>query len=718
MADPMFNKPARIDILIGAEIFFDLLSIGRIYLNERLPILQKSILGWIVAGKAEECLAPSHKINNMLVNHNHNENENLSQLVEKFWKIEQISTKSNFLTEEEEECKKIFRESIRRDTSGRFITKIPFKTTVSDLGGSYNAAKRRLLSLERRLSRDRSTRDAYNAFMDEYLSLGHMTIVEEADMDKIKYFAPHQYVLRPDSTSTKLRVVFDCSCKTDSGLSLNEVMMKGPLVQDDLLSIILRFRCYKYAITADVTKMYRQAWVTDDDANYQTILWRSSSDENIKAYRLRTITYGTTSAPYLATRYLKQLSEDYIDKYPIGSRKVLSDFYMDDLISGSNDEDEIFEIYNQVSAIMNSAKFKLRKWFSNSEKFLNFVPEADKEKTLRMNDEEIIKTLGIIWAPVGDTFRYVWPDFDSSKAVTKRIVLSELSKLFDPLGLINPLIVKAKIFMQDLWILKANWDESLPMNLHSQWIEFRENLKDVKKISVPRFVLAEKRVARVEMHGFADASKRAFGCCIYIRSICVDNDVTMQLWSAKSRIAPLKTLSLPKLELLAAELLSKLVTKTKSNFPISIDATYLWVDSEIVLDWLSEHPSNWNTFVANRVSLIQEQTKTCIWRHVPSKSNPADIISRGAYVDELSNSICVKSMTERLDEALVRIFYCVQQHYFKEEIELLLKNRELPANSKYKNLSIFVEDTYGVPLLRVDGRLAKAALPYDAKHQI
>ncbi|XP_037930931.1 uncharacterized protein LOC119665760 [Teleopsis dalmanni] len=558
---------------------------------------------------------------------------------------------------------------------------------LSDLGGSYNAAKRRLLSLERRLSRDRSTRDAYNAFMDEYLSLGHMTIVEEADMDKIKYFAPHQYVLRPDSTSTKLRVVFDCSCKTDSGLSLNEVMMKGPLVQDDLLSIILRFRCYKYAITADVTKIYRQAWVTDDDANYQTIFWRSSSDENIKAYRLRTITYGTTSAPYLATRCLKQLSEDYIDKYPIGSRKVLSDFYMDDLINGSNDENEIFEIYNQESAIINSAKFKLRKWFSNSEKFLNFVPEADKEKTLRMNDEEIIKTLGIIWAPVGDTFRYVWLDFDSSKAVTKRIVLSELSKLFDPLGLINPLIVKAKIFMQDLWILKANWDESLPMNLHSQWIEFRENLKDVKKISVPRFVLAEKRVARVEMHGFADASKRAFGCCIYIRSICVDNDVTMQLWFAKSRVAPLKTLSLPKLKLLAAELLSKLVTKTKSNFPICIDATYLWVDSEIVLDWLSEHPSNWNTFVANRVSLIQEQTKTCIWRHVPSKSNPADIISRGGpLVGTVEPTVDSEEWSHK--DRWLRIS-AIQQHFWRRwSAEYLHElQQKVKWTKKQKNLN-------------------------------
>ncbi|XP_075170111.1 uncharacterized protein LOC142242417 [Haematobia irritans] len=595
--------------------------------------------------------------------------------------------------------------------------------------------------------------------------------------------------MRPESSSTKLRVVFDCSAKSSSGMSLNDIMKKGPVVQDDLLSIVLRFRCYKYAITADVCKMYRQMWVTDEDSNYQAVLWQPLEGETIRVYRLKTITYGTTSAPYLATRCLNMLGETCRAEFPLAARAILSDFYMDDLISGSDDESEIFEIYKQLKLAMDSAKLSLKKWYSNSKKFLESLPMSEREKTLRFNESEIIKTLGIIWAPAEDTFRYVWPVFDSKRAVTKRIVLSELAKLFDPLGIINPVIVKGKIFMQDMWILKLNWDESLPINMYNKWIEYREKWKDVEAIAVPRFVLAAK-FCRIGMHGFADASKRAYGCCMYIRTVSEDGTITVRLWSAKSRVASLKTQSLPRLELLAAELLSVLVRKTRENFPVEIHGIYLWTDSEIVLDWLNEHPSNWSTFIANRVSAIQEETKMAVWRHVPSKLNPADIISRGAYISELLESIwftgpqfltkhhCdwpankerrkkpeVEEERERsvtnllvraaklnmvlwieshsnvdkllrmvtlirfafkkympdnavLNDNLARVVFVLQQYYFQEEFSVLSKQKDVPFNSKYKALSLFMENEGNVPLIRVGGRLMNANIPYDSKHQI
>ncbi|XP_036347558.1 uncharacterized protein LOC118756930, partial [Rhagoletis pomonella] len=567
LADPNFNKPGRIDVLLGAEIFWDLLSVGRITLKANLPRLQKTVLGWVVSGVTNRADSNERLRSSLMMTSSKQPGveEELTALVEKFWLMEQVDAKTLFPTADEALCEEIFIKESRRDDTGRFVVRIPFKENVAELGDSNQAALRRFLLLEKRLRNNPVSRDS---------------------REKVKYLAPHTFVLRPESTSTKLRVVFDCSCKTSSGLSLNDVMCKGPIVQDDLLAIVLRFRCYKYAITADVTKMYRQAWVSEEDSFYQCILWRPTPNEDIEVYRLLTITYGTASAPYLATRCVKALGEQCAEKFPYGANKVLSDFYMDDLISGADSDEQLQQIYSEVSEILSSAGFELRKWYSNNSEFLKKVPSDDQEKPLRMNDAEIIKTLGIIWEPTSDVFRYDWPELKMDKPVTKRIVLAEIASLFDPLGLINPIIVKAKIFLQNLWIIKVHWDESLPLEDNAQWIRFREKLPLVKDIRVPRYILAKNGPARVELHGFCDASLRAYGACVYIRTVNELDEVTVALWSAKSRVAPLRTKSLPRLELLGAELLAKLLTKTQENLVVSLNAIYLWTDSEIVLNWL------------------------------------------------------------------------------------------------------------------------------------
>ncbi|XP_036329825.1 uncharacterized protein LOC118741965 [Rhagoletis pomonella] len=663
--------------------------------------------------------------------------EELTALVEKFWLMEQVDAKTLFPTADEALCEEIFIKESRRDHTGRFVVRIPFKENVAELGDSNQAALRRFLLLEKRLRNNPVIEKMYNAFIEEYLALGHMALVPRDSREKVKYLAPHTFVLRPESTSTKLRVVFDCSCKTSSGLSLNDVMCKGPIVQDDLLAIVLRFRCYKYAITADVTKMYRQAWVSEEDSFYQCILWRPTPNEDIEVYRLLTITYGTASAPYLATRCVKALGEQCAEKFPYGANKVLSDFYMDDVISGADSDEQLQQIYSEVSEILSSAGFELRKWYSNNSEFLKKVPSDDQEKPLRMNDAEIIKTLGIIWEPTSDVFRYDWPELKMDKPVTKRIVLAEIASLFDPLGLINPIIVKAKIFLQNLWIIKVHWDESLPLEDNAQWIRFREKLPLVKDIRVPRYILAKNGPES----NYTDFVMRRCGLMGHAYS-------------------------------------------------------------EIVLNWLSKHPSEWSIFVANRVATIQEWTKHALWRHVPTKSNPADVISRGAYADELietcwftgpaflrqtcdkwppnrfrsdASEINIEQRravalpiehrknqvllwleshsnfgqiqrkvayllyffrrktnretlvtsddepmltAELLREAWVRIMYCIQQEYFEVEIKQLARGKELPPASKLKNLSVFLASSFGVSMMRVGGRLARSQLPYEAKFPI
>ncbi|XP_046807533.1 uncharacterized protein LOC124420043 [Lucilia cuprina] len=234
---------------------------------------------------------------------------NIDSIVKKFWELEEIPKESTKIySEEQQECEEIFRNSVRRLSSGRFEVLLPFKSDTKLLGSSFETAKRRFISLERKLSKNNEIEQMYHDFMKEYFDLGHMSIVDKIP-DFPYYFIPHQCVLRPQSSTTKLRVVFDASCRTSTHVS--HLLMVGPTVQEELYSTLIRFRFHKYAITADIEKMYRQVLVGENDKNYQLILWRQNPSDSLNVFRLNTVTYGTASAPFLAIRCLIQLSDLY-----------------------------------------------------------------------------------------------------------------------------------------------------------------------------------------------------------------------------------------------------------------------------------------------------------------------------------------------------------------------------------------------------------------------
>lgn len=343
MADPWFNVKSKIDMLLGAQMFFKMMSVGQIELSESLPMLQKTVFGWIVCGKALDVnkdnsssislystigesfnQSYTHFCNQQFVS------SSLDNDVAKFWEVEEVSSES-MLTKEEQLCEDVFKSSIKRDTDGRFVVKLPVRDNLTELGDSYNSALKRFLVLEKRFDRQPELYQHYNLFINEYYNLNHMREVTENSSDKLPYYMPHHAIIKPSSTTTKVRVVFDASMKTSSGLSLNNVLMVGPTVQSDLLSIILRFRLHKIVMIADITKMYRQIKVDESDIHLQRILWRSSSKEDIKSYELTTVTYGTASAPFLATRCLNQISIESTEDHPIEAKIIERDFYVDDL---------------------------------------------------------------------------------------------------------------------------------------------------------------------------------------------------------------------------------------------------------------------------------------------------------------------------------------------------------------------------------------------------
>ncbi|XP_017884602.1 uncharacterized protein LOC108627719 [Ceratina calcarata] len=439
------------------------------------------------------------------------------------------------------------------------------------------------------------------------------------------FYLPHHAVEKPSSTTTKVRVVFDGSAKTSSNLSLNDVLMRGPTIQDDLFSLLLRFRMYAYVMTGDIEKMYRQFFVRPEDRAYQRILWRDAHGR-IATYELNTVTFGLASAPYLAIRCVHQLADDEQSNFPIAATIVKRDLYVDDLLTGADNFKEAQRIQTQVCQLFCKGGLNIRQWASNETALLRGLSE-DQIHPKILGETATMKTLGISWDARRDTIQYT-VELPTNSKISKRTILSTIAKIFDPLGLLGPVTILAKTLMQRLWQLKIDWDESLPASIHTEWVTYANQLQKLSDMMFQRYT-ASRKYQRIELHGFCDSSERAYGACLYIRTIDSFGHIKIHLLCAKSRVAPLKTTTIARLELCGAVLLASLYSTVQKAIVHDIHETYLWTDSTIVLNWINKQPSLLKTFVANRVADIQGKTDLTTWRHIKSKDNPADLISRG-----------------------------------------------------------------------------------------
>ncbi|XP_058826800.1 uncharacterized protein LOC131686822 [Topomyia yanbarensis] len=326
--------------------------------------------------------------------------EDLDTLMSRFWSCEEVESGNTFSLEEKR-CEELFLNTVKRDETGRYTVSLPKdEDAISRLGESRDIALRRLQGTERRLARDENLRKQYTDFMEEYLHLGHMRKVEEVATDSVKRcYLPHHPVVKDSSTTTKVRVVFDASCKTSSGLSLNDVLLVGPVIQEDLRSIILRSRTKQIMLVSDVEKMFRQINVCPEDRPLQCILWRNSSAEEISTYELNTVTYGTKPAPFLATRTLKQLVLDEESRYPLAAKADIEDTYMDDVITGADEVKTAIDLRVQLEAMTSNGGFRLRKWASNCPDVLNGIEEEElairSPEGIVLDPDPSIKTLGL-----------------------------------------------------------------------------------------------------------------------------------------------------------------------------------------------------------------------------------------------------------------------------------------------------------------------------------
>ncbi|KAL0838691.1 hypothetical protein ABMA28_016761 [Loxostege sticticalis] len=607
LADPEFYVNRPIDILLGADVYSIILLDGVCRVNSTLPTAQQTALGWILSGnvKTFQC---------NIVLHNLDE-------IQRFWEIEDISEPSN-VSSEDQRCIDYYETTTIRQEDGKYKVRLPLKPNHQDnLGESKHKAIGQFYSLEQKLNKQPEIAQDYKTFINEYLELGHMKPATASD-SAIQCYLPHHCVTRLESSTTKLRVVFNASAKTSSGYSLNDVMCRGPNLQQDLQSLIIKWRQYQFAFTADIEKMFRQIWLDDQDQQLQRIIWRNHESQKLKVYQLATVTYGTKAAPFLAMMTLKQLASDEKANYQDSS-------------ASKHSIEAAVKLKQDMISLLKSGGFNLRKWKSNTAELLDCVSvEENNHDVFDFKQAESTKTLGLGWNSKNDHFTFQSKINNSSTRPSKRSLLSDISKLFDPLGWLSPITTKLKILFQDIWKTNIQWDEQVPVEVCEEWMKIKADIDAIGDCLVPRWLGTGKQEC-IELHGFCDASTKAYACVIYCR-INRENRQSVTLVAGKAKLVPLnKVISLPRLELCGAVLLSKLMDKVKSCLDSHDIKIHGWVDSMAVLGWLHGDADRWKPFVANRVNQITAVMPSDCWRYVKSKENPADCASRGNTATEL-----------------------------------------------------------------------------------
>ncbi|XP_062700456.1 uncharacterized protein LOC134284909 [Aedes albopictus] len=613
LADPHFNQPGSVDVILGSDVFLSVLEAGQVKDPNGVPVAQRSIFGWMVAGRISKqwCTHAHHSVVNL-----HQEFD-IDRTLRLFWEDQELR-QAKLWTQEEQRVVNHFNSTLTRTEDGRFIVRLPMDDSKQQLGESLTAAVRRLRAMEHRFENDTNFKERYVAFMQDYQDLGHMEPIPEAEIQvdcTRSYYLPHHGVVKEGSSTTKLRVVFHASCVTTSGASLNDLLLDAPNINTDIFDIMMEFRFYKVVFT-------------------RRRVWRSSPDKPIQHFRLRTVTYGLKNSGFLAMAALKTAADEYEGKYPEAAERIKKSTYVDDLTSGAKSVAEAIHLVKEINEIVESAGFTLRKWSSNSAAVLESLPEISTTPIqIQFPDErDMVKALGIHWVPDKDVLT-IKVSLHTDGPNTKHQLLSDSARLFDPFGWFAPVIVRAKILFQHCWLYDLNWHDPLPSVVEEKWVEMKESLYQLERINIPRW--APNYEDQIQLHGFSDASEEAYAAVVYLRSVDQNGKVYVTLLAAKTKVAPVRQVSLPRLELNAAELPAKLMKQVAESLKRFQAERYAWTDSTIVLQWLSGHPRKWNTYVANRTSSILEVLSRKHWAHVASNDNPADCASRGISPAEL-----------------------------------------------------------------------------------
>ena len=457
-----------------------------------------------------------------------------------------------------------------------------------------------------------------------------------------EWLLSHFPVVRADRTTTKTKIVFDASAKFQ-GKSLNSEALPGPKLQADMFSILVRFRKELVALVGDVSQIYHQLALTLEDRPLHRFLWRNmDQSKEPEVYEFLRYVFGGCYCPFCAQYVWQKHADDHRAEYPLAAEAVKNSCYMDDLMPSVETVETAKEMRQQLTELGDKAGFHIRKWISQKPEVIMDIPEADRATKVDLEKKEfpVMKTLGVVWIVQEDKFSFSFVPPPDELVLTKRNVLKKTASIYDPFGFLTPFVVRAKMLMQEAWIEALGWDEELPDHFKMEWKRWFGELGELGAVRVLRCLKEDKELRDVTIHTFSDASEKAYAAASYVRHEYEDGTVSTRLVAAKSRLAPLKAMSIPRLELMGALTGLRLTLKICAALELPRNKATFWVDSVNVGFWVQGQSRNFKPFVSHRVGEIHDESSPDQWRYVPTKLNPADQGTRGASVQELVKDDC------------------------------------------------------------------------------
>ena len=603
--------------------------------SDSQPFAIKTPLGWVLLGPAE---ANSERVINHIEVNEETTEESLEELTTRLYnkEFEDLCGVAKSLSKEEMIAAEIVEQGTR-SVEGRYEVPLPWRCCPPPLVDNREYARKRLYGLKKRFASNPDLVYRYDQIIQDHSRKGYITLLKTETGDGGSWYIPHHPVINPKKPE-KLRIVFDCAAKY-RGKSINDCLYSGPDTTANLVGVLLRFRKRPVAIMGDIEEMFLQVRLHSKDQNWMRFLWWDGAeiDREPVTYKMVVHPFGATSSPFCANYALRKTIEDNRQALSSVTESIANRcIYVDDCIASVEDVSTARTVINELRKVTSFGGFKLKKWLSNRKEALMDVPLEDLAKNVKLCSKSELpteRTLGIEWDAEGDELRFTFEDLD--KPNTRRGLLSTIASTFDPLGLISPLILNAKILLQNLCREKKDWDQMLEGEQLSNWIAWKDRMRKLNSMKFPRCIKENNDCnTKLQLHLFADASEVGYGAVAYIRERNNTGGYSSKLLMSKARVAPLKTVTIPRLELSAAVLATRMGKAICNEWDESFESVHFWVDSIIVLRYLHNTSSRFTTFVANRVQEILELSNVSQWRHVPTEINPADYASRGLPVKE------------------------------------------------------------------------------------